>query len=105
MGNSGLTMSGPPPMAGDDGGWNFDETIRGTMKGIPIHLDLAGLTLGDGDDGEWEVPEGEDEEGEEDVPWESVRVRVEGVGIGGRSISVRFQFPYPLSSRGWRLIL
>lgn len=53
--------------------WNFAETIRGTVKGIPVNLDLAGLEIGED---EWEVDAHEEEE-EEEVPWASVRVRVE----------------------------
>ncbi|KAI9634328.1 kinase-like domain-containing protein [Dioszegia hungarica] len=56
MGSSGLTINGPPG-AGEMGEWNFDETIRGTMKGMKVNLDLAGLEIGDSDEegeGEWE---------------------------------------------------
>lgn len=75
------------------GEWNFDETIRGTMKGMKVNLDLAGLEIGDSDEegeGEWEVGMGGDEDGEEEVPWESVRVRVDGrgEGLGGRGMNV-----------------
>lgn len=45
-----LKASGPAPdhsgtVAGTVGGmeWDFDETIRGTVKGMPIHLDLEAL--------------------------------------------------------------
>ncbi|EJT49016.1 cdc42p activated signal transducing ser/thr kinase of the PAK family, Cla4p [Trichosporon asahii var. asahii CBS 2479] len=45
-----LKTSGPAPdhagtIAGTTGGmeWDFDETIRGTVKGMPIHLDLEAL--------------------------------------------------------------
>ena len=60
-------MNGPPG-AGEMGEWNFDETIRGTMKGMKVNLDLAGLEIGDSDEegeGEWEVGMGGDEDGEE----------------------------------------
>ncbi|WWC57774.1 uncharacterized protein I303_100309 [Kwoniella dejecticola CBS 10117] len=48
--------------------WNFDETIKGTIKGVPVNLDL-----GDMDDDEWDY---QDEE-EEDGTWGTVREREE----------------------------
>lgn len=85
MGSSGLTINGAPNSAGMMDEWNFDETIRGTMKGIPVNLDMtdwAGYVEEEGD-------EDEDEE-EDEVPWASVRVRVDGNGIGDRFMNVSY---------------
>jgi serine/threonine-protein kinase 24/25/MST4 len=79
MGSSGLTLTGPPS-AEAMGEWNFDETIRGTMKGMPVNLDLAGA--------DWEAGYDSEDSEEEDVPWASVRVRVDGQGIGRRDVNV-----------------
>jgi serine/threonine-protein kinase 24/25/MST4 len=46
--------------------WNFDETIRGTIKGVSVEL---ALSMED-DGGEWDV---EDDEEEEDA-WGTTRV-------------------------------
>lgn len=33
--------------------WNFDETIRGTMKGVQVQLDLQDLSEDEADEDEW----------------------------------------------------
>ena len=44
--------------------WNFDETIRGTIKGVPLQLDLAQM-----EDDEWDLEEEEaEDENEEWAP-------------------------------------
>jgi hypothetical protein len=54
--------------------WNFDDTIRGTIAGMPIELDLGAL---DDDEEEWDL------ENEEVEVWDgTMRVR-EGSVIGG----------------------
>lgn len=86
MGSSGLTISGSSTMRSE---WNFDETIRGTVKGVPLNLDLAGLSLES--DEEWEAGSGADEDEDEDeIPWESVRVQVDrqAEGASQRSFNV-----------------
>ena len=54
--------------------WNFDDTIRGTIAGMPIELDLGAL---DDEEEEWDL------ENEEVEVWDgTMRVR-EGSVIGG----------------------
>ena len=53
--------------------WNFDETIRMTMKGAPIELDLAELS----DNDEWEMDSGSG----------TARVRGKGHMQGGHNVS------------------
>jgi len=54
--------------------WNFDDTIRGTIAGMPIELDLGAL---DDDEEEWDL------ENEEVEVWDgTTRVR-QGSVIGG----------------------
>lgn len=36
--------------------WNFDETIRGTVKGMPVNLDLGEMS-DEEEDGEWNMAE------------------------------------------------
>jgi serine/threonine-protein kinase 24/25/MST4 len=40
-GMSGLTMTKDDNYATVNGEWNFDETIRGTIRGAPVHLDMS----------------------------------------------------------------
>jgi hypothetical protein len=65
--------------------WNFDETIRGTLRGGRVELDLAGLR--DGDDGEWDMEDddpAEQDEAEDEEMWGTTRVKsdiMEGVDV------------------------
>lgn len=48
MGYDGMTLKGNGTMRSE---WNFDETIRGTMKGVPVELDLETME----EDDEWDL--------------------------------------------------
>jgi len=56
--------------------WNFDETIKLTMKGVPVELDLEEMS---DDDEEWELRDKEVNI-EEGSAWGTTRVRESGVG-------------------------
>lgn len=66
----GLTMVNNGTMKSE---WNFDDTIRGTVRGVPVELDLDDMS----DDEEWEfkdqeviVGDGQDGEG-----WGTTKIR------------------------------
>ncbi|WWC85497.1 uncharacterized protein L201_000361 [Kwoniella dendrophila CBS 6074] len=52
--------------------WNFDETIKGTIKGVPVNLDLEDL---DDDDDEWDYGQDGEEEDDEGTWQGTVRER------------------------------
>jgi hypothetical protein len=54
--------------------WNFDDTIRGTIAGMPIELDLGAL---DDEEEEWDL------ENEEVEVWDGTMRIKEGSVIGG----------------------
>jgi hypothetical protein len=54
--------------------WNFDDTIRGTIAGMPIELDLGAL---DDDEEEWDL------ENEEVEVWDGTMRIKEGSVVGG----------------------
>ena len=56
--------------------WNFDETIKLTMKGVPVELDLDDMS---DDDEEWELRDKEVNI-EAGSAWGTTRVRESGVG-------------------------
>ncbi|WVF66496.1 hypothetical protein IAT40_001236 [Kwoniella sp. CBS 6097] len=62
-GLGGLTLNDNGTMKSE---WNFDETIRGTIKGVAVHLDMDDMDDTD-EDGEWDLPEDEN--------WGTVRER------------------------------
>ena len=55
--------------------WNFDETIKLTMKGVPVELDLDEMS---DDDEEWELKDREVNI-DEGSAWGTTRVRESGV--------------------------
>ncbi|CAD6573899.1 MAG: hypothetical protein TREMPRED_000960 [Tremellales sp. Tagirdzhanova-0007] len=65
----GMTMVGNGTMQSE---WNFDETIRGTVRGMPVTLDLA--EIGEQDDERWMLEEEEGEEEKNDL-WGTTRVK------------------------------
>ena len=48
MGFDGMTLKGTGTMRSE---WNFDDTIRGTMKGVPVEFDLETME----EDDEWDL--------------------------------------------------
>ena len=64
-----MTMVGNGTMQSE---WNFDETIRGTVRGMPVTLDLA--EIGEQDDERWMLEEEEGEEEKNDL-WGTTRVK------------------------------
>jgi serine/threonine-protein kinase 24/25/MST4 len=64
--------------------WNFDDTIRGSIAGMPIELDLAAL---DDEDEEWDL------ENEEVEIWDgTTRIR-SGTVIGGDLNTLNVSLP------------
>ncbi|KAK8844573.1 hypothetical protein IAR55_006420 [Kwoniella newhampshirensis] len=75
-GLGGLTLNGNGTMKSE---WNFDETVRGTMKGVPVQLDLEQMD----EDEEWDL--------QADGGWGSVREREEllrAATINGSELSL-----------------
>lgn len=57
--------------------WNFDDTIRGTIKGVPVELDLDDMS----DDEEWDLKD-QEVDVEEGSAWGTSRVRHSDVLTG-----------------------
>ncbi|EIW73407.1 STE/STE20/YSK protein kinase [Tremella mesenterica] len=71
-GHDGTTMIGNETMRSE---WNFDETIRGTVRGVPVTLDLAEM-----EDDEWDLNE-EDE-------FDQARSILEAATLHGSNLSL-----------------
>lgn len=69
----GLTMVNNGTMRSE---WNFDETIRGTVRGVPVELDLEDMS----DEEEWDLKDQEVMIGvEEGEGWGTTRIRTSHV--------------------------
>lgn len=67
--------------------WNFDDTIRGTVKGMPVELDLEEMS----DDDEWDL-KNQEVDVEEGSAWGTSRVRHSGVMAGSvKNVSIYAQ--------------
>jgi serine/threonine-protein kinase 24/25/MST4 len=64
--------------------WNFDDTIRGTIAGMPIELDLGAL---DDEEEEWDL------ENEEVEVWEGTNRIRQGSVIGGDLNTLNVSLP------------
>ena len=73
-----MTLMGNGTMRSE---WNFDETIRGTVRGVPIALNLAEA------EEEWQVNEDQDE----DPEWQPVTSGLPSTSLG-KSFSVNVGF-------------
>jgi len=64
--------------------WNFDDTIRGTVKGMPVELDLEEMS----DDDEWDL-KNQEVDVEEGSAWGTSRVRHSWMMAGSvRNVSI-----------------
>jgi hypothetical protein len=64
--------------------WNFDDTIRGTIAGMPVELDLGAM---DDEDEEWDL------EHEEVEVWDGTTRIQNGTVIGGDMVGLNVSQP------------